>query len=109
MDKLTWGNWSLNERDCMLEYKDCKGDHYAVDLTECVSSPAVLNWIMQIAYKPISPQDIGHLVLAINDILRPQALLCGAHQERGPIEPRKVVDRMVQYKEWMTSEFPNWN
>ncbi len=52
-------------------------ENYEIDLEDCGSSAQMLDWIFQICSKAwATPQDLGDLVQALNDLLRPQATIC---------------------------------
>lgn len=73
-EPLNWGRWTFNRRALTLDLGD---GEYEVDLERCNSSAEVLDWICQVAGKSyVNSEDLGDLVLAINDLLRPQAALC---------------------------------
>jgi hypothetical protein len=79
---LTWGAWSLNHTDLTLEFER-DGHSYWCDLEDMTDSAQALDWIAQVAGKTwATAEDVGNLVLAINELLRPQSRLCsdGAHQ-----------------------------
>lgn len=71
-----WGPWSLDTETNVLDGPS----GYYVDLDRCQTSAQVLDWIMQIAGKTwgAEPETLAGLVHALNDILRPQANLCGS-------------------------------
>ncbi len=69
------------------------GPHgYEVDLDRCTTSAEVLDWICQVAKKSWgSPEVVGELVQALDDILHPQETLCTDGRERGPVNPRNTA------------------
>lgn len=79
-DGDTWGRWKFVQKNLTLFYepgKEVHTDWYEVDLEECLTSAAVLDWIAQIASKIWATNDcIGNLVRALNDLLNPQSNLC---------------------------------
>lgn len=86
----TWGKWTYNAESGELAHPLMPG--WYVDFDQCKTSAAVLDWIMQAATKStLSPADIGDLVLALGDLLDPQATLCSSGVERGPIDPWRVI------------------
>jgi len=77
----TWGKWTFIESNLTLfleGHKRNPGDWYEVDLEGCITSAAVLDWIMQLTTKTWASNDIiADLIRALKDCLRPQANLCG--------------------------------
>jgi hypothetical protein len=79
-----WGGWTLNllDADVLLVYEPVL---YEVDLGRCKTSAQVLDWICQVASTSwATPEIVGNLVMAINDLLVPQATLCSCGTEQGP-------------------------
>lgn len=78
-----WGNWHLNEHNNTIEYwKPYPGDPpwvvYYIDLDRMKSAAACLDWIFQISQKTwMTNEDRGNMLLAIQDMVRPQSHLCG--------------------------------
>lgn len=69
----TWGDWTLVSPS-VLEHRN----HYRVDLEGLTTSAQVLDWIAQVAGKQnFTVEDVGHLVRAINELLRLQQCFCG--------------------------------
>lgn len=80
-----WGPWEYDPKLLVLRYKAYPQDYYEVDLEECRTSAETLDWICQITEKTwATPEVVGWLVRALNDLLRPQAHLCSMGVERGP-------------------------
>lgn len=72
VDTTGWGPWVLNVSTFTLDHDD-----YQVDLEQCTTSAEVLDWIAQVAEKPLATNEvIAGLVRAINDVLAPQQHLC---------------------------------
>lgn len=69
-----YGPWEFDSENLTLTHEG-----YEIDL-ETIDSPAeMLDWISQLAQKSwITPDALGHLVLAFEDIFSPQANLCGS-------------------------------
>lgn len=73
-DLLTWGRWTFNSTVLTLDFDN---GQYEIDLERCNSSAEVLDWICQLQSKVwTTAEDIGNLVAAFDDLLRPQANLC---------------------------------
>lgn len=86
-----WGNWTLDLRLLTLNYSEGKGRGYEIDLEDMTDSAPMLDWIMQMSAKPwMTPEQLGHLVRALDEVFHPQAYICsfGANHE---INPRKHV------------------
>jgi hypothetical protein len=67
-----WGPWRLDPELLTLT---CEG--YEIDLEECLTPAAVLDWICQVAGKSWADDEtLACLVRALDDILTPQATLC---------------------------------
>jgi hypothetical protein len=72
-----WGNWRLETASLELMHAT---DEYRIDLERMNSAAQILDWIFQINKKPreVYPaQDLADLLQALQDILDPQANLCG--------------------------------
>jgi hypothetical protein len=71
-----WGKWKFDVERLVLVYR--KGRHnYEVDVERMTNSSHTLDWIFQVAGKSwASPEDVGQLVFAIDDLISPQANLC---------------------------------
>ncbi len=70
--RTSWGDWTYKP-NATLDYR---GGRYEIDLEDCTTSAAVLDWLCQVACKNWGPPALGHLVEAFNDTLRPQSSLC---------------------------------
>lgn len=69
-DGDTWGNWTFRRASLLLEYRNREsGDDYEIDLENIHSPSAVVLDLNQVSGKCFaSPEDIGNLFLAINDL-----------------------------------------
>jgi len=85
----TWGAWTFVPTRFVLRFRRGRND-YDVRLDECRNPGEVLDWIMQLRKNWAAAEDLGHLVLALGDVLRPQAKMCsfGANNS---IDPREVA------------------
>ena len=73
-DGDTWGNWRFDAKTLILKNVQY---NYQIDLEECDTSANMLDSIFQLCGKTwMTPDDLGHLVQALDDVLRPQANLC---------------------------------
>ena len=80
-DPDQWLPWRLDQENTVL-WCDRYGNGrsiYEIDLQQCQTSSQVLDWICQVANKSWALDEhavISGLVIALNDILEPQANLC---------------------------------
>jgi hypothetical protein len=74
-----WGSWRYDAKSLVIAYYDEKGKlMYEVDLKRCNSSAQVLDWICQLDKKNwCGAECVGQLVQAIDDLIDPQANICG--------------------------------
>jgi hypothetical protein len=91
-----WGVWWFEPSNYTLRHED---GGYEIDLEECNDSAEVLDWIVQVAGKGwCKPEDLGNLVLALDDLLYLQKNFCpdGKAQPRlSKAELRRLIDRRV--------------
>ena len=69
---------------------------YEIDLESLKTSAQLCDMIFQVSSKNWAQSDheiISTLVLALNDILRPQATLCSMGVEQGPIDVAEIARR----------------
>lgn len=74
-DGDTWGSWTYDAKRLALTYLDRRNKNwsYEVDLEKCEIASEVLDWIAQLKGKTwITAEDIGNLVLALDDLLHLQ-------------------------------------
>ena len=73
-----WGPWRLDTRTLELVFEEkpgCQG--YFIDLETICCSAQMLDWIFQVEQKIwCTPEVMGHLIAAFQDIFTPQARLC---------------------------------
>jgi hypothetical protein len=87
--RLDYGPWKYDAKKLTLTHV---GERYEIDLEECKTSAAVLDWIFQIRTKGwADAETMMGFVDVIRDKLRPQATLCSHGQEKGPIDVKKVI------------------
>ena len=71
-----WGNWKL-DRARRAIYYDGSPEHW-FPLTQMNNSTEVLDWVVQLHEKKwATPEDIGNLVAALDDIFDLQNNMCG--------------------------------
>ena len=61
-----WGGWTLDPRWLLLRNDELPW--YQIELQTCRSPEDVLDWLVQVRDR-YSPEQLGHLVLALNDLL----------------------------------------
>ncbi|HEY3451909.1 MAG TPA: hypothetical protein VGK67_36460 [Myxococcales bacterium] len=88
-----WGSWSFKPETLVLACEAAEAKGYEVDLERCTTSAEMLDWLCQVAEKDwATPDTVGNLVLAFNDLLRPNATVCSMGVEGEPIEDvRKAI------------------
>lgn len=86
-----WGPWVYNGENLTLECRPERTMLYYVDLERCRNSAEILDWIAQVAAMGLGTEEvIGHLVHALDDLLKLQANVCGFGQDH-QIDPRKIL------------------
>jgi hypothetical protein len=67
---------------------------YEVDLEQCTTSAEMLDWICRVAGTDwATPDTVGNLAMAFNELLRPQSTVCTMGVEGEPIEDvRKAIE-----------------
>lgn len=86
-----WGPWQLSDDGRRLERDRDSAAYYYVDLVTCDSPAQVLDWICQIAGRyRADDAAIAGLVRAFDDLLWPQANLCGEGK------PKKLSGRKLR-------------
>ena len=89
--RTRWGSWQYHSDNFTLECRDEHGYLYEIDLERCRTSAEVLDWIFQISKKTWAiPAIRSDLLLALDDLLDPQANLCSFGTDN-PINPREVL------------------
>jgi hypothetical protein len=72
MDILTWGRWSLNEKNLTLniDVNESFSDVRELDLEDCHNAHSILKKIRHFSHKSwTTTEDIGDLVNALDQIL----------------------------------------
>jgi hypothetical protein len=96
-----WGRWTYD--DARLELIHDNGCR-RIDLNTCTSAGPILDTIAQIAGKPRDEQpaeDVGDLVLALNELLQLQQWVCGGGDERTVINAAAVIRLNAECLEMM--------
>jgi hypothetical protein len=104
-DGDAWGPWKYKRSNLTLEYVPQDGHWwYEVDLERCGTAAEMLDWIFQINGKDkdcCSVEDLGHLIVALDDLLNPQANICSfGHASRLDVAKYfsgKVEDRQIKF------------
>jgi hypothetical protein len=87
--RTKWGDWSFDTKTLCLIHSDS----YYIDLTQIISSAAMLDWIFQIQAKPWADAKTLHdLLNALDDILCPQENYCSDEQDLRPDTKKLVKD-----------------
>ena len=92
--KPKFGPWTYNPKNQTLTHTN----GYYVDLETMTDSAQVLDWIAQVAEKRWANEadkdalDAGHLVIALNTLLRLQANYCGSGRG-STCNPKSVLKR----------------
>lgn len=90
--------WHLDtERSCLVLGDAATGKWtYEVDLDECGTSAAVLDWIVQVAGKIWATDEVvAGLVRKLDEVLDLQATLCSGGVEQGPIDAELTMRRVA--------------
>ncbi len=83
-DETTWGPWRLRCNALVCRPRGMGRYEYAVRLDDLTSSARVLDSVCQVARKTWATDKVlAGLVRALDQILEPQATLCGGGIERG--------------------------
>ena len=97
--KEKWGPWSYDsdpKKNQLVGSFPAQGRQprtYGVFLSQCRNSAEILDWIAQFAGKTwTTPEQVGHLVIVLNDLIGFQRHVCGDGQDK-TIEPQSVVKK----------------
>lgn len=87
-----WGPWKFEQATRRLAlYGEGDRWRYEIDLERCKTAVEILDWLAQVAGKSwATPDMLGWLLLALNELLSLQGNYCGCGIERGP-RPATVV------------------
>jgi hypothetical protein len=101
-----WGPWKFHRHNFTLDYEP-RDKHwwYQLDLEDCTSSAKLLDKIFQTSNKNescLSREDVGHLIQALDDLLRPQSSLCGFGRGTTMSDPAKFLSHHTQSTERTT-------
>src|SRR5437867_4505239 len=78
--RVAWGSWRYCPKSRTLT--TTSPYTYEIDLDTCTDSAHVLDRIAQVAGKGWDVEIVGHLVVALNDLLRLQGTICGLGRNR---------------------------
>jgi hypothetical protein len=99
-EPTTWGRWTFDRKALVLAYRESPNHYpqYEIDLERCNTSAEVLDWICQLEHKCwTSAEDIGNLVSAFDDLLRPQTGLCSfGCDTKVPVTRQMLLDSEVE-------------
>ena len=95
--KVKWGPWSYDSMayEVVGEFPvpGRSPRTYRVFLSQCRNSAEILDWIGQFAGKTwTTPQQVGHLVITLNDLIGFQRHVCRGGKDR-TIEPQSLVKK----------------
>ena len=95
--KTKWGPWFYDSVAYQVVGRfPASGRHpreYGVDLSHCRNSAEALDWIAQFAGKTwVTPKQVGHLVIVLNDLIGFQRYVCGGGQDK-TIEPQLIIKK----------------
>jgi hypothetical protein len=95
-----WGPWVFNREKLELRYPEpmhaihpdiWREWRYSVSLKGCTSSAPVLDWIAQVSHKGwCSPEDLGHLVRALDALLGLQQHVCSMELDH-QVDPTQLI------------------
>ena len=91
--RASWGpwRWNFSNLTLVLTY-DGERDWYYVDVEECLTPAEMLDWIFQVAgHTWATPEIVGQLVVALNDLLGPQENPCSDGRALEISDLRKVL------------------
>ncbi len=78
-----WGNWRFDAKQLDLVFEENGREQYAVDLEDMDSCAKMADWIFQVNMKVwATREDIGNLIQALDDLLRPQGNLCSGGADK---------------------------
>jgi hypothetical protein len=101
--RRNWNGWTLTHGS-ILSYPAYSGGDYSFDLTDFSTSAKMLNMIIQMEKKTwATDRCVAGLIHALNDILRPQAYLCGSGIDKR-LSPSKIKDLCNQSR-WVTRTY----
>ncbi len=84
-----WGGWIYDWRIHVLRHTT---ERYEIDLERCRTSAEILDWISQVQKKGwATPQLVGDMVEALDDLLNFQANYCSWGAEQGPKEGHNIA------------------
>jgi len=96
-NQVHWGSWCYKPEALVLVCDAAEAKGYEVDLERCTTSAEMLDWICQVAEKAwATPDTVGNLAMALNELLRPLATVCAMGVEGEPIEdPRQAIEKAL--------------
>ena len=97
MTRRQWGRWTFRPENWTLELRDNAGGFklYEVDLENCTDSARILDWFTQVGeMSDITPENFFNLFLAMNDLIRLQANLCGFGRNK-TIDPKQIISEIT--------------
>ncbi len=91
-----WGPWTLDHRHACLVYD---GETYFVSIDEMTTAAQTLDWIFHMAETSwVTPADIGHLVIAIEEILGRDMAGCGRSKRIAPLPRMRAFANSLAFR-----------
>lgn len=92
-DTDTWGNWVYDSELLTLSFRRSGYyEAYEIDLEKLQTCAEIVDIICQVAEKSWgTPENVGNLACAINDLLQPQKKMCSWGTERGPVNVAEMM------------------
>ncbi|HWC38370.1 MAG TPA: hypothetical protein VG476_07565 [Acidimicrobiales bacterium] len=93
-EQQRWGSWTFDRRTMTLDFAPYSGRayEYSVLLDKCITCAQVLDSIAQVAGKTwATPEVVGDLVAALDDLLGLQTNYCSNGVDRGVQKPLALV------------------
>lgn len=93
-DRLEPHGWRWDRDRASLRKMHGDDIVYTVPLFDMRTSADMLDWIFQLRQKTwMSDAAMGAIIFALDELLRPQACLCGQGMEHGPIDVMAELQR----------------
>jgi len=92
--RVAWGSWRYDPAAGVLHLDPrITGDvKFYVPLTSCMTSVRTLDIIAEVARRSwATAKIVGHLVLALDELLNLRRSLCGGGVEHGPIDVLRIL------------------
>lgn len=85
--------WTWHRDSASLRKLRAGDVFYSVPLTDMRTSAEALDWIFQLRQKSwLTDEELGAVLFALDELLRPQQHLCSGGTEHGPIDVARVLE-----------------